>query len=155
MLPIALTFQLHFFKKVKYGNYFVILWQWNLFDFITKTSCPQAKYFVLKPGGVLQLLAKEFSRLRYFAKLVSLRRRFSFYTFLILLWFWLRIDLMWTSAFKVQTHATRRDGKKASRANNHSCFDFFSRFRFSLSSEIKYCKSIFQHIVRESFFGIA
>ena len=31
---------------------------------------------------------------------------------------------------------------------------FFSRFRFSLSSEIKYCKSIFQHIVRESFFGI-
>ena len=64
---------------------------------------------------------------------------------------------MLTSAFEVQTHAARRDGKKASRANNHSCFDFFSRFRFSLSSEIKYwyCKSIFQHIMHENFVGIA
>ena len=32
---------------------------------------------------------------------------------------------MRTSAFEVQTHAARRDGQKASRANNHSCFDFF------------------------------
>ena len=32
---------------------------------------------------------------------------------------------MRTSTFEVQTHAARRDGQKASRANNHSCFDFF------------------------------
>ena len=44
---------------------------------------------------------------------------------------------MRTSTFEVQTHAVQRDGQKASRANNHSCFDFFSQFRFSFSSEIE------------------
>ena len=28
-------------------------------------------------------------------------------------------------AFEVQTQAAQGDGQKASRANNHSCFDFF------------------------------
>ena len=32
---------------------------------------------------------------------------------------------MRTSSSEVQTQAERRVGQKASRANNHSCFDFF------------------------------
>ena len=62
---------------------------------------------------------------------------------------------MRTSSSEVQTQAERRVGQKASRANNHSCFDGFSRFRFSFSSEIKYCKTIFQHVMHKSFVGIA
>ena len=62
---------------------------------------------------------------------------------------------MRTSTFEVQTHAVRRDGQKASRANNHSCFNFFSRLRFLFSSEIKYCKSILQHVMHKSLVGIA
>ena len=46
------------------------------------------------------------------------------------------------------------DGKPAELIN-HSCCDFFSRFRFSFSSEIKHSKSIFQHVMRKSFVGIA
>ena len=42
---------------------------------------------------------------------------------------------MRTSTFEVQTYAARRDGQKASRADNHSCFDFLLRLRFSFSSE--------------------
>ena len=32
---------------------------------------------------------------------------------------------MQTSTFEVQTHAAQGDGQKASRTNNHSCYDFF------------------------------
>ena len=61
---------------------------------------------------------------------------------------------MRTSTFEVQTHAARRDGQKASRANSHSCFDFFSRFRFSFSSEST-VKPIFRHVMHKSLVGIA
>ena len=46
----------------------------------------------------------------------------------------MRVDLIRTSIFEVQTHAARRDEEKASRANNHSCFDFFhdSGFHFQV-----------------------
>ena len=52
---------------------------------------------------------------------------------------------MRTSIFEVQTHAARRDGQKASRANHHSCFDFFHDSGFH--SEVKLTKSIFEHNV--------
>ena len=32
---------------------------------------------------------------------------------------------------------------------------FFSRFRFLFSSEIKYCKSVFQHVMHKSFVEFA
>ena len=53
---------------------------------------------------------------------------------------------MRTSIFEVQTHAARRDGQKASRANyNHSCFDFCHDSDFH--SQVNLTKSIFQHDV--------
>ena len=52
---------------------------------------------------------------------------------------------MRTSIFDVQMRAARRDGQKASRANNHSCFDFFHDSGFH--SQVKLTKSIFQHDV--------
>ena len=52
---------------------------------------------------------------------------------------------MRTSIFEAQTHAARRDGQKASRANNHSCFDFFHDLGFHY--QVKLTKSIFEHNV--------
>ena len=62
---------------------------------------------------------------------------------------------MRTSTFEVQTHAARRDEEKASRGNNHSCFDFFFQ-DLGFDSQAKLTKSIFQqHMMRKSFVGIA
>ena len=52
---------------------------------------------------------------------------------------------MRTSIFEVQTHAARRDGQKASRANHHNCFDFFHDSGFH--SEVKLTTFIFEHDV--------
>ena len=50
---------------------------------------------------------------------------------------------MQTNIFEEQTHTARRDGQKAGRANNHSCFDFFHDSGFH--SQVKL--TIFQHDV--------